>query len=110
MLSRFYRTRQVVSVIDIKSAVKRCVVPLYAELVIVMDNERSEVAQNVCTFTIIGTNSLVNKLIRDFLPWTHLRYQSHAATGCPKQEVCNSQAQDSAKSGSIGIRDRLRWP
>jgi serine/threonine-protein kinase ATR len=92
------------SVIDIQSVVKSCVVPLLAELVIVMGDERPEVAQNVCASTIIRTNSLVNKLLgsccleesraspchcerqnlstRTFgcLPqnihaWTHLRYQ-----------------------------------
>ena len=30
---------------------------------VVIGDERPEVAQNVCTFTIIGTNSLVNKLL-----------------------------------------------
>ena len=126
------------AVIDIQSVVKSCVVPLLAELVIVMGDERPEVAQNVCAFTSIRTNSLVNKLLgsccleesraspchckrqnlstRTFgrLPqnihaWTHLRYQRHA-TRCPRQEVRNGKAQDSAKSGSIGIRDRPRRP
>ena len=39
--------------IDIQSVVKSCVVPLLAELVVVMGDERPEVAQKVCASTII---------------------------------------------------------
>jgi serine/threonine-protein kinase ATR len=43
------------SVIDIQSVVKSCVVPLLAELVVVMGDERPDIAQNVRGYTIVIT-------------------------------------------------------